>query len=143
MACGDKEMAQILRSLPSRRLTFFEPMNDTFGPLTYSCLKEIYFGQLTNLSFADSSSCTSAMVQEVKKTGSDIRCWSGLLQMQMFSFDGYEQRLAMEEAGWMVEYWPELRLISGNFKGVEGHDCVRLERLFVDRDISYYQTEDS
>lgn len=251
ITCPDREMAQILRSLPSKRLSLFEPMNDTFGPLTGTCLKEMYFGHLTNLAFGDSSGCTSAMVQEVltecinlaeldapyifvrdigkatkpwgcrglyklvvyiakangeeaeaeewegkvieqigrmkqlrvldlsrdpysfgilgrtssfleldglnlqiassidnssenksngmsRGRGNDIRCWSSLKQMQIFSFDGDGQRLGMDEARWMVEHWRELKCISGAFNEVEGHGCGRLDRLFLDRDITYY-----
>ncbi|KAF9147056.1 hypothetical protein BG015_011364 [Linnemannia schmuckeri] len=237
-------------------------MNDTFGPLTYACLKEMYFGHLTILSFVGSSGCTSVMVQEVltecvnlvelvapyifmrdiakatkpwgcrglyklavyiakefgeeaeaeewvfeqigrmrrlldldlsqdpyslgmlgwtnpfleleildlrltrsrdpcdnddsddngntgggsiedggnengRKVGSNIRCWSSLMQMQIFVFDGVGQALGMDEAKWMVEHWQGLRCISGAFKEVEGQNCAWLKRLFVDRDISY------
>lgn len=255
MTCPDKEMAQILRSLPSRRLTLFKPMNDTFGPLTNMCLKDMYFGHLTNLAFRDSSRCTSAMVQEVltecvnlveldapyitvrdiaKATkpwgcrglyrlavyiakdggeeaeaeewegkvfeqigkmrrlrvldlsrdpytigipgrtssfldldsldlrlgnsidnsndssndnssngnswgrGNDIRCWSSLLEMQIFSFESHGQKLGMDEARWMVEHWRELKCITGALNEVKGHDCALLDRLFHDRDITYY-----
>ncbi|KAF8943106.1 hypothetical protein BGZ47_005797 [Haplosporangium gracile] len=227
-------------------------MNDTFGPLTHVCLKEMYFGHLANLSFGDSSGCTSVMAQEVltecvnlaeldapysfmrdiakatkpwscrglyklvvyivkevgeeaeaeewdgrvfeqigrmrrllfldlsrdpysfgilrrtssflelqtlnlrlshsrdpydndssvgngntgerniedggsgnsRKVESNIRCWSSLVQMQIFSFDGDGQVLGMDEARWMVEHWQELRYISRAFKEVEGHDCA-------------------
>ncbi|OAQ32466.1 hypothetical protein K457DRAFT_309852 [Linnemannia elongata AG-77] len=251
MTCPDGNMAQIIRSLPSKRLTFFEAMNDAFGPLTNTCLKEMYFGHLTNLAFGDSSGCTSVMVQEVlaecvnlaeldapyiivrdiaKATkpwgcrglyklvvyiakadgeeaeaeaeewegkvfeqigrmrglqvldlsrdpysfgvlgrmssflnfdsldlrignsidnsnrsngshwgrGNDIRCWSSLTQMRIFSFDGDGQRLGMDEARWMVEHWRELKCISGAFNGVEGDECGLLDRLFLERDISFY-----
>lgn len=43
----DQDLLQLLRSLPSLRLTTLELMSGiTFVPLTYNCLREMYFGHL-------------------------------------------------------------------------------------------------
>ncbi|KAK3837383.1 MAG: hypothetical protein J3R72DRAFT_423676 [Linnemannia gamsii] len=65
LICRDKEMADIFRALPSRRLTYFESLHNTFGPLTFACLQELYFDHLRELSFGNSRTVTSPMVQEI------------------------------------------------------------------------------
>ncbi|KAF8943105.1 hypothetical protein BGZ47_005796 [Haplosporangium gracile] len=240
----DQDLAAILRSLPSRRLTFLEPRGgDTFGPLTYSCLQEMYFGHLRDLRIRHCLRITSAMAQEIlmecvhlvrfeapyiyvrdvieapkpwgcsklenlkvfiakqpddeaewegrlfeqisklrrllvlklepypssandeiadlktldfrllpsstsspENSGDDdgdedegggksrhkgIRSWSSLVQLRQFAFDGDRQRLGLEEALWMVEYWQDLVAVHGSFKAAEGDDDDKLKRLFV------------
>lgn len=64
-ACSDQEVAAVLRSLTSRRLTVFELWSGRFGPLTYNCLKEMYFGHLRDLRLSQAPGATSSMVQEI------------------------------------------------------------------------------
>ncbi|KAF9147029.1 hypothetical protein BG015_011386 [Linnemannia schmuckeri] len=62
----DQDLAAILRSFPSRRLTFLSPGGRvTFGPLTYSCLQEMYFGHLRVLRIEHCLRVTSTMTQEI------------------------------------------------------------------------------
>lgn len=64
----------------------------------------------------------------------DIRCWSSLVQLREFLFDGDRQILGMSELVWMTEHWRDLWCICGGFKGIEGdEDCAR-------RDIIYLQS---
>ncbi|KAG9065491.1 hypothetical protein KI688_001779 [Linnemannia hyalina] len=65
VACSDQDVAMVLRSLTSRRLTDFELSSGRFGPLIYSCLKEMYFGHLRDLRLGQAPGVTSGMVQEI------------------------------------------------------------------------------
>lgn len=64
-ACSDQDVAAVLRSLTSRRLTDFELWSGRFGTLTYNCLKEMYFGHLRELKLGQAPGATSGMVQEI------------------------------------------------------------------------------
>ncbi|KAG0373288.1 hypothetical protein BGX24_011893 [Mortierella sp. AD032] len=52
----------------------------------------------------------------------DIRCWSSLVQLREFSFDGDRQTLGMDELVWMAEHWRDLWCVAGGFKGIQGDD---------------------
>lgn len=64
-ACSDQDVAAVLRSLTSRRLTDFELWSGRFGTQTYNCLKEMYFGHLRDLRLGQAPGATSGMVQEI------------------------------------------------------------------------------
>jgi hypothetical protein len=63
--CSDQDVAAVLRGLTSRRLADFKLWSGRFGPLTYRCLKELYFGHLRDLNLGQVLGATSAMVQEI------------------------------------------------------------------------------
>ncbi|KAG0069671.1 hypothetical protein BGZ89_002340, partial [Linnemannia elongata] len=68
----------------------------------------------------------------------DIRCWSSLVLLREFLFDGDRQELGLEEALWMTEHWRDLWCISGEFRGVKGDDVGELEKVFREKGISYF-----
>ncbi|KAK3812574.1 MAG: hypothetical protein JOS17DRAFT_779545 [Linnemannia elongata] len=251
-SCTDQDLASTLRLLPSLRLTRLDRSSDSLGPLTYSCLHELYFDHLQNLRVGQCTGFSSAMAQEVlsecvhlvvfdaphifvrdiatapkswgcsrleyltiyiakqkddepgwdgqvfqqisrlgrlqrldlqrsphsyngnlapaairqlktldfrlsplsnsvgtnensKRDGNDgssedgIRCWSSLVQLQEFSFDGDQQVLGWEEARWMTEHWMDLWCISGEFRGVKGAGVAELEVFFKKKGVSYYE----
>ncbi|KAG0285162.1 hypothetical protein BGZ96_010535 [Linnemannia gamsii] len=61
----DQDRSQLLRSLPSRRLLGFHCSGDIIEPLTYSCLKEMYFGHLHDLRIGRCKGVTSVIAQEI------------------------------------------------------------------------------
>lgn len=65
----------------------------------------------------------------------DIRCWSSLIQLRDFSFDGKRQRLGMDEALWMMDHWQDMVVVRGYFSGVEGDDADRIKQLFSEKGI--------
>ncbi|KAG0290474.1 hypothetical protein BGZ96_006062 [Linnemannia gamsii] len=63
--CSDQDLAGVLRAITSRKLTAFEYVNGKFGPLTYKCLQDRYFGHLQDLNIGRCIGVTSTMVQEI------------------------------------------------------------------------------
>lgn len=63
--CTDQDRSQLLRSLPSRRLLGFQCRTGILEPLTYNCLKEMYFGHLLNLKIGRCKGVTSEIAQEI------------------------------------------------------------------------------
>ncbi|KAG0290475.1 hypothetical protein BGZ96_006063 [Linnemannia gamsii] len=62
----DQDGAEMLRALPSRRLTeYTRTMGGKFGPLTFNCMREMCFGHLRNLTVRKCKGFTSVMAQEV------------------------------------------------------------------------------
>ncbi|KAG0278450.1 hypothetical protein BGZ95_003982 [Linnemannia exigua] len=60
----------------------------------------------------------------------DIRCWSSLVQLREFSFDGDRQTLGMDELVWMAEHWRDLWCVTGGFRGIQGDDnCAKRDRI--------------
>ncbi|KAF9147030.1 hypothetical protein BG015_011387 [Linnemannia schmuckeri] len=234
-------MATILRTLPSRKLIGLDRAGEgQFGPMTFSCLREMYFGHLQELKIEQCVGVSSAMVQEIMMEcahliileapyvfirdivtapkpwsclklkemtvyiakqeddevgwdglvfeqisklrrlrsldlqrnprysskrirpetvmdletldlrlpgfcnsgsssdggGCDIRCWSNLVQLGSFCFDGDRQVLGMKEALWMVEHWRDLTTIWGEFEAVEGNDVDKLDTLFKKKGVN-------
>ncbi|KAG0278449.1 hypothetical protein BGZ95_003981 [Linnemannia exigua] len=80
----------------------------------------------------------SSSTESSDNSGGDIRCWSNLVQLQEFSFDGDRQAFGMDEALWMVEHWKDLWCVVGEFTAVEENDNCKLEKLFLDHNISHY-----
>ncbi|KAF9115569.1 hypothetical protein BGW39_003016 [Mortierella sp. 14UC] len=68
----------------------------------------------------------------------DLRCWSSLVLMRDFSFNGDRQNLGMKEVSWMMDHWGDLTCVSGDFKAVEGGDCKELNYLFLQKGIAHY-----
>ncbi|KAG0373107.1 hypothetical protein BGX24_012150 [Mortierella sp. AD032] len=232
---SDKDLSMVLRTLPSRRLEDFDLSSAAFGPLTYNCLREMYFSHLRELKVGQCSGVTSSMTlamltecvhlvhldaphvfvrdiatspkpwgclklenlvlfiakeghepewerqvfRQISKlqrlecldlqrnphfysdivrpsyildmdtldlelhiysdnSGGNIRCWSSLVRLQDFSFDGDIQTLGLNEALWMVEHWKDLWCISGGFNDVKSSDTAKLNKLFLDNNITYY-----
>jgi len=242
--CSDEDMAKVLRALKSRKLTFFEQESGRFGPSTFRCLQEFFFGHLKQLEIGQCLGATSEMVQMIlvecvhltaldaphvfvrdiaqspkpwgclgleklvvfiaklkrdedgwegcvfeqisrlrrltildlqsdpyctafddeprpkailglqtldlrlptllvstdsKSTtnqggsGSNIRCWSNLLQMKEFYFDDEKQELGIAELVWMTEHWPSLNYIFGEFKAIKGADCERRDHIIREK----------
>ena len=75
----------------------------------------------------------SSRPKESSNSGADISCWSSLVQLWQFQFDGDRQVLGMEEALWMTENWRDLKYVVGCFKGVELRD--NLELFFAKRGV--------
>lgn len=62
----DQVGAEMLRALPSRRLTMYNRSSGSiFWPLTFDCLREMYFGHLRELMVRGCKGFTSVMAQEV------------------------------------------------------------------------------
>ncbi|KAF9121561.1 hypothetical protein BG015_005790, partial [Linnemannia schmuckeri] len=89
-------------------------------------------------SFSIKSSSENGSNDSSSVSGGDIRCWSSLIQMRQFSFDGDRQMLGIQEALWMTEHWRDLWCICGKFRGVESDDVDNLEKFFEEKGISYF-----
>ncbi|KAF9092098.1 hypothetical protein BGX29_010605, partial [Mortierella sp. GBA35] len=248
--CSDQDLARILRALTSGKLIWFRLSNARLGPLTFGCLRELYFDHLRELNLGYSHGVLSEMVQEVlvecvhlitldiphifvrdiatasKPWGclelqelvvfiakqsddedgwdsrvfeqisrlrrlrildltrdphisgygdeprprvildletldlslppfkpeedscqghhggrdySNMRCWSSLVQLSEFSFDGDREMLGMEELLWMVDHWKELWCVTGEFRGIEDDEKGERDRLLRERRISNYE----
>ncbi|KAF9134246.1 hypothetical protein BG015_003439 [Linnemannia schmuckeri] len=71
--------------------------------------------------------------------GSDISCWSSLVQLRELSFDGDRQTLGMDELVWMTEHWRDLWCVCGGFKGIVGdEDCARRDRICLQSSLWIY-----
>ncbi|KAF9090307.1 hypothetical protein BGX29_011550 [Mortierella sp. GBA35] len=132
-----------LRALDLRRDPYLSIINATSRP------KEILDLETLDFRLAQSKSRDSDHVADDNDgddgvggrdgDGSDISCWSSLVQLREFGFDGDRQMLGMDEARWMVEHWRDLWFIRGDFKAVEGDDeSNRLNSLFRHKGIEHF-----
>ncbi|KAI1295207.1 hypothetical protein EDD11_007955 [Mortierella claussenii] len=73
--------------------------------------------------------------------GLDLRLRSGLGQLsslkklRMLRFTGVEQRMTTEDVEWMLENWPELKVVQGRLH-TEEEEQTRLEKVLEKRQVS-------
>ncbi|KAF9095097.1 hypothetical protein BGX23_001094 [Mortierella sp. AD031] len=120
----------------------------TSDPVDWSVKMLRQLGQLKGLTALDLDTDLAPpiwkMFRELRKT-LDLRLdvglseLAGLRQLEMFAFETATQQLGLSEARWMVEHWPRIEEIVGEFTdvGAEGAQKQELSRLFKDRNIYY------
>ncbi|KAF9134247.1 hypothetical protein BG015_003440, partial [Linnemannia schmuckeri] len=89
--------------------------------------------RLLTTSQSSSADTCSSNDDEPGGGSSDLSCWSSLVQLKEFLFDGDHQTLGMEEALWMMEHWRDMWCIEGKFKGLEGDDVDILHKMFKEK----------